>query len=187
MKGSGSIRCPFTLARRPGGRGRRWAPVGRQPKRQPRRGGPRPYPLTIRPQPRRPLRETRARPSRLHPDSSTSRRGVPRKGRPRTNRSRARPKNPRRRTYLPIESEVAWLNNAGRPSFQLFVIRLVCSDHSTDRSRKKEFFTKSLVLASLSSSACRNGRPYSTSAPWNRFAVSSVSCPPAPERQDGSV
>src|SRR3984885_360067 len=141
MKGSVSIRCPSTLARRPGGRGRRWAPVGRQPKRQPRQGGPRPYPLTIRPRPRRRrLRETRARPSRLHPDPSTSRVGIPRKGRPRTNRSRARRKNPRRRTYLPTESEVAWLNTAGRSSFQLFVILLVCSDHQLVEVGKRIFY-----------------------------------------------
>src|ERR1700734_702725 len=44
----------------------------------------------------------------------------------------------------------------------------------------KEFFTKCLVLAGLSSSACRNGCPYSDSAPWNRFAVSSVFLPPSP-------
>src|ERR1700677_584893 len=108
-KGSASIRCPSTLARRPGGRGRRSAPVRRQPKRLLRRE-PRPCPLTVRPQPRRRLRETRVPPSRLRPDPSTNRLGIPRRGRPRTNRSRARPKNPRRRTYLPTESEVAWLN-----------------------------------------------------------------------------
>jgi hypothetical protein len=32
-------------------------------------------------------------------------------------------------------------------------------------NKDKEFFTKCLVLASLSSSACRNGRSYYDSAP----------------------
>ena len=112
MKGSGSIRCPSTLVPRPGGRGRRSARTGRQPKLPPRRAATRPYPLTVRRQPRRRLRETPARPSGLRPDPSTSLRGTRKKERPRTNRSRARPKNPRRRTYLPTESEVAWLNAA---------------------------------------------------------------------------
>ena len=110
MKGSGSIRCRSTLVPRPGGRGPRWAPVGRQPKRQPRRGGPRPYPLTIRPQPRRRLKETQAGPSRLRPDPSTSRRGIPGKAWRRTNLQRARPENWRRRTYPPTEFEIGGLN-----------------------------------------------------------------------------
>ena len=36
-EGSVSIRCPSTSVRRPGGRGRRWALAGRQPKLRPRR------------------------------------------------------------------------------------------------------------------------------------------------------
>ena len=46
MKGSASIRCPSTLVPRPGGRGRRSARAGRQPKLPPRRREPRPCPLT---------------------------------------------------------------------------------------------------------------------------------------------
>ena len=67
---------------------------------------PRPCQPTMRPQSRRPQKETQAPRPRLRPDPSTSRRGIPRKARRRTNLQRARPKNWRRRTYPPTEFEI---------------------------------------------------------------------------------
>ena len=76
MRGSASIRCPSTSARRPGGRGRRWARMGRPPRREPR-----PCPLTLPPQratpegdasaPPRPSTRSKHKPAR-HSEKSTA-------------------------------------------------------------------------------------------------------------------
>ena len=105
-KGSASIRCAFTLGPRRDGRGRRWAPIERQQKPRRPRPAPRPCPPTMRPQSRQLRKATRARPSSVHPDQSTSRPGIPETAWRRTNLQRAHPRRWRRKRYPPTESEI---------------------------------------------------------------------------------